>query len=521
VKLLLHAEELVALVLVDRAERDAGPPGDDLVDLLLAHHDSPGVRRDVEALADGLEALAGRHFLVAVELRALEVPLRDRALHLLHGDADTPVDLAEFPTAARVAQLGARPRLVDEVDGLVGQEPVGDVAAGLVGGRLDRLARVLDVVELLVAILDPEEDLDRLGLRRGIHLDRLEPPFERPVLLDVLPVLGRRRRADAANLATRERRLEDAGSVERAFGRPRANQRVQLVDEHDDVRVVGQFLHDRLEAFLELAAVLRPGDDQREVERQQPLVGEEVRHVAEDDPLRESLDDGRLPDARFADENGVVLGAAAQHLLHPLDLGLAAHEGIQLVLDRGLGEVAAELRKQRRLFRPGQRGLLVEQLNRVLPDRIQPHAVFHQDRRGDRALLAQDAKQQVLGPDVVVKQPVGLLGGKPQHPLGLGAERDLDRRGHLLAEHGPPLDLLADALERQVRPTENAGRQPLPLPDQSQQQVLGFNRDAAKLTGFVPGEEKDPPRPFRIPFEHLGYPRHLLRIVVNRTLFAL
>ena len=99
------------------------------------------------------EVLAGRHFLLAVELRALEVLLRDRVLHLLDGDADALVDLAELLAVARFLQLGARAGLVDQIDRLVGQEPVGDVAARLIDRRLDRLVRVFDVMELLVAVL--------------------------------------------------------------------------------------------------------------------------------------------------------------------------------------------------------------------------------------------------------------------------------------------------------------------------------------------------------------------------------
>ena len=105
------------------------------------------------------------HFLLAVELRLLEVLLRDRVLHLLDGDADALVDLAELLAVAGLAQLGARAGLVDQVDRLVGQEAVGDVAARLVDRRLDRLARVLDVMELLVAVLDADQDLDRLASR--------------------------------------------------------------------------------------------------------------------------------------------------------------------------------------------------------------------------------------------------------------------------------------------------------------------------------------------------------------------
>ena len=354
----------------------------------------------------------------------------------------------------------------------------------------------------LVAILHAEQDLDRLALARRIDLDRLEAALERAILLDVLPVLGRRRRADAADLAARQRRLQDVGRVERAFGRTRADQRVQLVDEHDDVRVVGQLLHDRLEALFELTAILRAGDDQRDVEREDPLVGEEVRHVAVDDLLRQPFDDGRLADARLADEHGVVLRAAAQHLLHALELVLAADERVELVLHRRLGEVAAELGEQRRFLHARQRGLLVQQLDDVLAHGVQAHPLFHEDGRRHRALFAQDAEQQVLGADVVVQQPIGFFGRKLQHALGFGAERNLDRRRDLLAEDRPAFDFLADVLERQVRAREDPAGQPLAFADQPEQQVLGLNRDAAELAGLVAGEEENSPGPFGVPFEH-------------------
>ncbi len=317
-----------------------------------------------------------------------------------------------------------------------------------------------------------------------------------------------RRRADAADLAARQRGLEDVRGVERPLGRPGPHQRVQLVDEHDDVRVVGELLHDRLEPLLELPAVLGAGDDEGDVEGEDPLVRQEVRHVAVDDLLGQALDDRGLAHAGLADEHGVVLGAAAEHLLHALDFVLAPDQRIELVLDGRLGEVAAELGEQRRLLDARQRRLLVQQLHDVLADGVQPHPPLHQDGRGHRALLAQDAEQQVLGADVVVQQPVGLLGRELQHPLGFGAEGDFDRGGHLLAEHGPPLDLLADVVQGQVRAGEDPARQPLAFADQPQQQVLGLDRDAAELAGFVTGEEENSPRPFGVAFEHPGYLRN-------------
>src|SRR5438105_2935205 len=334
VELRLHAQQLVALVLVDRRHRHAGPLRHDLVDLGLADDDLARVRFDVELLPHELQVLAGGHFLLAVELRLLEVLLADGALHLLDGDANALVDLAELLAVAGLAQLRTRASFVDEIDRLVGQEPIGNVPVRLIDGRLDRFARVLDVVEVLVAILDAEQDFNRFALAGRIDLDRLEAALERAILLDVLAILSRRRRADASNLAAAQRRLQDVRGVERAFRRSGADQRVQLVDEHDDVRVVGQLLHDRLEALFELTAVLRAGDDERDVEREDPLVGQEMRYVAVDDLLREPLDDCRLAYAWLADEHGIILGATAQYLLHALDLVLAADERIELIFHR-------------------------------------------------------------------------------------------------------------------------------------------------------------------------------------------
>ena len=93
---------------------------------------------------------------------------------------------------------------------------------------------------VLVLLAQPLEDLDRLVDRGRIDDDRLEAALERAVLLDVLAVLVERRRADALQLAARQRRLEHVGRVDRAFGRAGADERVQLVDEQDDAACSGR-----------------------------------------------------------------------------------------------------------------------------------------------------------------------------------------------------------------------------------------------------------------------------------------
>ena len=227
-----------------------------------------------------------------------------------------------------------------------------------------------------------------------------------------------------------------------------------------------------------------------------------MRDVAVDDLLREALDDRRLPHTGLADEDGVVLGPAAENLLDAFHLEMAADQRIELVFHGRFGQVPRELGQKRRLLHSREGGLFVQQRNDVLADGVEPHPFFHQDRRRDRALFAQDPEQQVLGADVVVQEAIGFLGGELQHALRLGAERDLDRRRDFFAEDRSPLDLFADAFEGKVRAGENPAGQPLAFPDQAEQQVLRLNRDAPELTGLISREEEDTSRPFRIAFEH-------------------
>ena len=100
---------------------------------------------------------------------------------------------------------------------------------------------------------------------------------------------------------------------------------------------------DGLQPLLELTAVLRARDHRAEVERDQPLVLQRLGHVALDDALGEPLDDGGLADAGLADEHGVVLRTAGQHLHDAADLLVPADDRVELALAGGGGEVGAEL----------------------------------------------------------------------------------------------------------------------------------------------------------------------------------
>ena len=181
-------------------------------------------------LSDGalveLLQLAGEHHRALVVFRVDGHVARPAQLLDLRGHG-----------GVRRAQPGPGGRAVDQVDRLVGQEAVADVAVGELGRRLQRGVGDRDAVVGLVALAQPAEDLHGL-LDRGLgHVHRLEPALQRGVLLDVAAVLLQRGGADQPQLTAGERGLEHGARVHRrALGAARPDHLVQLVDEHDERR---------------------------------------------------------------------------------------------------------------------------------------------------------------------------------------------------------------------------------------------------------------------------------------------
>ena len=225
----------------------------------------------------------------------------------------------------------ARRGLVDQVDRLVGQLAVADVAVRQRRGRDDRGIRDLDLVVHLVALLQAAQDRDRVLDRRLVDQHLLEAPLERGVLLDVFAVLVERRRADAMQLAARERGLQHVAGIHRAFGLAGADHRVQLVDEQNDLAfLLREIFEHAFQPLLELAAELRARDQRAHIEREHPFALQPFGHLAVHDALRETFDDRGLADARLADQHRVVLRAPLQHLDRAADLVVPADHGIEL-----------------------------------------------------------------------------------------------------------------------------------------------------------------------------------------------
>jgi Protein of unknown function (DUF3170). len=223
------------LLLGEAVDRDPGPLGEHLGDLLLVD-DRRVLVSAAPRLGLALGAVGEEGPLLVPELRRPLVLLGVDRLPLVGPQlADPLVDLLDLRREVLALEAHAAAGLVDEVDGLVREEPVGDVAVGEVRRVDERLIGELHLVVLLVALPESLEDLDRVGDGRLLDLDRLEAPLKGRVLLQVLAVLLERGGAHGLQLAAGEHGLEDARRVDRALGRPGADERVDLVDEEDDV----------------------------------------------------------------------------------------------------------------------------------------------------------------------------------------------------------------------------------------------------------------------------------------------
>src|SRR4029077_6370516 len=115
--------------------------------------------------------------------------------------------------------------------------------------------RISDAVVLLEARLEPEEDVDGFRHRGLDDVDLLETPGERVVLLEDVTVFLIGGRADAADLAVGEHRLDEIGGVhDPARGGAGPDHGVDLIDEQDRARKLLELADHALEALLEIAA---------------------------------------------------------------------------------------------------------------------------------------------------------------------------------------------------------------------------------------------------------------------------
>ncbi len=121
---------------------------------------------------------------------------------------------------------------------------------------------------------------------------------------------------------------------------------MDFVDEQDRAGIVLQLGDDRLEPFLEIAAIAGAGQQCAHVERENGRFGQNLRHVALDDALGQAFGDGGFADARLAHIERIVFGATTQNLNGALDFLLAADQRIDFSRHRLFVEIDAVIRER-------------------------------------------------------------------------------------------------------------------------------------------------------------------------------
>ena len=262
---------------------------------------------------------------------------------------------------------------------------------------------------------------------------------------------------------------------------------MNLVDEQDDVVGLADLVDDLLDAVLELASILGAGDQGAHIERPDLLAAQHLGHRAVGGELRQALDHGGLANAGVTQDERVVLLATRKHLHHALGLAVAADDGVELAVDSELGEVAAIALEHRAILRGG-RGratradagvtqplvrLLGDELLDGVADRVSGDAHAGQRGAGHAAALAHDAKQEVLGGDVVLVAGDHLAIGALEHRLGARGERDVATGRGLALVLGEGPDRFQSLLVGDVERGQRLGGDALPLLYEAEQQVLG------------------------------------------------
>ena len=212
-----------------------------------------------------------------------------------------PLDFVDFGGQGIKFHAQASGGFIDQVDGLIGEKAIGDIALRKHRRRDNGGVLNAHAVVHFVAFFQTAQDGDGVFDGRFGNDHGLKTALERRVFFDVLAVFVERGGADGAEFASRERGLQHVGSVHRAFRSASADESVEFVDEKNNLAFgFGDFLENGFQAILELAAVFRAGDQRRQIESHDALGLQDFRHVSSDDALREAFHDGCFAHAGLA-----------------------------------------------------------------------------------------------------------------------------------------------------------------------------------------------------------------------------
>ena len=271
-------------------------------------------------------AFALHRFLLYLQLTDLGIEDVDRLRHRIH------------------LQTQLACSLVHQVDSLVRQEPVVDVAVAEVHRGDEGVILDAHLVVVLVLLLKSTQYGDALCGRRFVHHNLLETAFQCLVLLEILLVLVQGGGSDGAQLATGQRRLQYVAGVHCARRPACTHQGVDFINEKDNLSFAfHHFLHHAFQPFLELSLILSSRDEGAHVQGEDLAVLEVFRYLPVYYLAGDAFGNSGLAHTGFAHQDRIVLGAARQYLENTADFVVPPDHGIQFAFRGGLVEVDCKL----------------------------------------------------------------------------------------------------------------------------------------------------------------------------------
>ena len=290
----------------------------------------------------------------------------------------------------------------------------------------------------------PQTVQDRQGLlrRRLSHLHRLEPPFQGRVLLNMLAVFIQGCRADALDFSPAQRRFQDVRGIQAAFRAAGADDRMNFVNEQQDIAGLVQLVQHVFHPLLKFAPVLGARHHAADIQAQHPLAQQHFRHIPLGNPLRQAFRHRAFAHSRFPDQHRIVLRPADQNLNNPLNLVFPADHRIQFIFLRRGRQIPAEFiqqaftaplgparRRGKERHRPACRLLIAARVlphlaQNLLPRRRQIHPRPPQQAAGHAVIIVQQRQPEMFDGHIVLPQLPGFQHAVFQRLFGPGAQFD-------------------------------------------------------------------------------------------------
>ena len=216
-------------------------------------------------------------------------------------------------------------------------------------GRCSHQGRIgnAHTVVQFVLFLNAAQDRYRILHRGFIHHHRLEPPCKGCILFNILAVFIQRGRAHTVQIAPRQSGFDQVSGIHSPIRFASADQSVHFVDEQDDVAFsAGHFVEHGFQTLFKLTPIFRSSDKRAHIQRHQLFIAQRFRHIAVHDAQRQAFGDGGLAHTGFADQHGVVLGAARQNLHGAANFFVTPNDRVNLTFSGGFGQVASVFLKR-------------------------------------------------------------------------------------------------------------------------------------------------------------------------------